>query len=402
MRIIGVDFTSAPSASKPITVCFGDLIGKTLWVSGFRDLTSFAAFDELLGLSGPWIAAMDFPFGQSRRLVSNLNWPLDWADYMAELDGLSREQFVALLEDYKRNRATGDKEHRRLVDERAKSISPQKLYGVPVGKMFFEGARRLWRSDCSILPLRPNQDERVVVEGYPALIARRLIGRQPYKNDSRDKQTDDQRDARRAIVERLLDSSVGGQLEAEFGFRVSLNAMLRSGGMAETLADEPQADRLDAMLCAMQAAWAWSQRERGFGMSGDPVVVQTEGWIADPSLFDGDAVSAPAAGVEQPNLFNAIPEALPIEFVEVLAQRSDVRIERIVSRGQVTPEGEWYDQAESEFVVLLSGSARLQFEGDAAERHLKPGDWLLIEPHRRHRVSFTEPDTDSVWLAVFF
>lgn len=101
------------------------------------------------------------------------------------------------------------------------------------------------------------------------------------------------------------------------------------------------------------------------------------------------------------NLHREIPTELPEELFTTLAASSSVRIERIVSRGHRSPEGFWYDQEESEFVLVVSGSAELQFE-DGATRILTPGDWLEIPAHTRHRVSSTATDRDTVWLAVFY
>ncbi|MGI9276946.1 MAG: cupin domain-containing protein [Endozoicomonas sp.] len=102
------------------------------------------------------------------------------------------------------------------------------------------------------------------------------------------------------------------------------------------------------------------------------------------------------------NLFQDIPETLPEELVEVLAEGGNVRIERIVSRGHQTPEGEWYDQDWDEWVVLLSGQAKLEIEGRAGLLEMKAGDHIVLPAHQRHRVAWTAPDQDSVWLAVHF
>jgi cupin 2 domain-containing protein len=102
------------------------------------------------------------------------------------------------------------------------------------------------------------------------------------------------------------------------------------------------------------------------------------------------------------NLFAVLPAALREEAVHVLAETPGVRIERIVSTGQVTPPGEWYDSPREEWVVLVAGAARLRFEGEAAERALGPGDWLRISAHARHRVEWTDPARPTVWLAVHF
>jgi cupin 2 domain-containing protein len=102
------------------------------------------------------------------------------------------------------------------------------------------------------------------------------------------------------------------------------------------------------------------------------------------------------------NLLADLPTNLPDELVEVLVENEHVRIQRIVSTGQSSPEGFWYDQAESEWVVVLRGEARLLFAGDLAPTPMKPGDHVLIPAHRRHRVDWTTPAEPTVWLAVFF
>ena len=101
------------------------------------------------------------------------------------------------------------------------------------------------------------------------------------------------------------------------------------------------------------------------------------------------------------NLFDDVPENLPEEFLQTLVENRQVRIERIVSRGHATPEGEWYDQQDNEWVLLLKGAAGLAFE-DGREVSMGPGDWLVIPAHRRHRVAWTDEDGDTVWLAVFY
>lgn len=102
------------------------------------------------------------------------------------------------------------------------------------------------------------------------------------------------------------------------------------------------------------------------------------------------------------NLFSPLPDARDAESGEALLARPGLRIERIVSLGQKSPPGFWYDQEEGEWVVLLAGAARLRFADEAADRLLRPGDHLDIAPHRRHRVEWTDPATPTVWLAVFY
>ena len=98
------------------------------------------------------------------------------------------------------------------------------------------------------------------------------------------------------------------------------------------------------------------------------------------------------------NLFIDLPPNLPDELVTTLHDASNVRIERIVSRGHASPEGFWYDQDQHEWVVVLKGAARLRFEDETIE--MKPGDFIDIPAHKKHRVEWTTPDEPTIWLAV--
>ncbi|QDU26337.1 Cupin domain protein [Anatilimnocola aggregata] len=105
------------------------------------------------------------------------------------------------------------------------------------------------------------------------------------------------------------------------------------------------------------------------------------------------------------NLFSGLPAELPQELTDVLLAAPGLRVERIVSRGQASPPGFWYDQPEHEWVLLLQGAARLRIvNADGAERdqELQPGDYLHIPAHQRHRVEWTHPTDNTIWLAVFF
>jgi len=102
------------------------------------------------------------------------------------------------------------------------------------------------------------------------------------------------------------------------------------------------------------------------------------------------------------NVFDAIAGNLPEEITQTLLEREGVRIESIVSTGQASPEGFWYDQAEHEWVLLLTGSAGLEIEGEVEVRTLKIGDFLLLPAHQRHRVVWTDTHTETIWLAIFF
>jgi cupin 2 domain-containing protein len=102
------------------------------------------------------------------------------------------------------------------------------------------------------------------------------------------------------------------------------------------------------------------------------------------------------------NLLQELPDARTAESVETILATAGVRIERILSLGQASPDGFWYDQPEREWVLLLAGAARLRFADEAEARALRPGDCVHIAAHRRHRVDWTDPEQPTVWLAVFY
>ena len=102
------------------------------------------------------------------------------------------------------------------------------------------------------------------------------------------------------------------------------------------------------------------------------------------------------------NIFANLPEHLPDELVTTLLDTGDVRIERIVSHGHASSPGFWYDQDEHEWVIVLTGAARLRFEGDDQLFEMNPGDSVNISAHKKHRVEWTTPDGPTVWLAVFY
>ena len=100
------------------------------------------------------------------------------------------------------------------------------------------------------------------------------------------------------------------------------------------------------------------------------------------------------------NLFTHLPTNLPEELFTTLLQSPKFRIERIVSHGHKFPDGFWYDQPTGEWVIVLKGAARIEFEGKTVE--MKPGDYLSIPAHTKHRVAWTTPDEPTIWLAVHY
>lgn len=102
------------------------------------------------------------------------------------------------------------------------------------------------------------------------------------------------------------------------------------------------------------------------------------------------------------NLFADIPKDLSEELIETLLQTSSFRIERIVSKGHCSPKDFWYDQDENEWVILLKGSAVLRFEDQSENITMDPGHYINIEKHRRHRLEWTDPEQETVWLAIHY
>ncbi len=269
MKIIGIDFTSRPTKFKPLTCTLCDFDDGVLRIKKLLEWPSFKQFEDFLFSSGPWVAGIDFPFGQSRKFIRNMNWPRNWSDYVRLISELDRNEFKQILNAYRKCRPYGDKEHKRATDIAAGSISPQKVYGVPVGLMFFEGAPRLLRAGVKLPGIVDGATNRLVFEAYPGVLARRLIGRRSYKQDDRRKQTTDQAEARSEILGKVL----GRSLMNDFGFSIKIDMIYSDN-------NDTTGDRLDAILCAIQAAWAWGKRDSGFGKPYS--LDNVEGWIADP------------------------------------------------------------------------------------------------------------------------
>ncbi len=277
MRIYGLDFTSVPSRRKPLVAVGCAFDGRTLRVEEAEVLTGFEKFEAFLERGGPWVCGMDFPFGQPRSLVEAQGWPPGWEGYVGKISRLSKEDFEGVIEADMATRPAGARYRYRLADRRSRSSSAMRLFRVPVGKMFYRGAPRLLRSGVSVEPCRPTGSGRVAVEAYPAVVARRFLGKRSYKSDERKKQTADQRAAREELVEGLGSAA----LEEAYGFVVEMD-----GGWREELARDPMADALDSVLCAVQAAWAYARRDEGWGVPAE--CDRDEGWIVDPQLLVGE------------------------------------------------------------------------------------------------------------------
>jgi hypothetical protein len=273
VKIYGLDFTSAPSGRKPIIVLGCRLEDEILSIEDSQTLTDFGGFEDFLRKPGPRVCGMDFPFGQPRSLVAALGWPEGWEGYVGEVGNLSKEAFEDLIRADMATRPPGSKWRYRLADRRSGSSSAMMLFRVPVGKMFYQGAPRLLAAGVRVEPCRRNGDDRVAVEAYPAVVARRFLGRTAYKRDAVP-DTPERRSARETLLAGLESTT----LKETYGFTVQTDTSWK----AEFVGD-PSADALDSLLCAVQAAWAYQRRDQNYGVP--PECDPDEGWIVDPALL---------------------------------------------------------------------------------------------------------------------
>ncbi|PLK50277.1 DUF429 domain-containing protein [Uliginosibacterium sp. TH139] len=261
--LLGVDFTSAPSRRKPITVARGELRANGLQLAGIESCADWASFEAVLARPGPWLGGFDFPFGLPRALVEQLGWPQDWAGLIQHIHTLGKPAFKAALDAVREGRPMGSRYLHRACDGPARSHSPMKLVNPPVGLMFFEGAPRLLSAGLSLPGLHAGDPQRLALEAYPALLARRFT-QASYKSDERAKQTLERRAEREKIIAGLCAGAAGPVLDLP-------------SALAAQLLDDASGDSLDAVLALLQAAHAWLLRDEGFGLPAgvDPL----EGWI---------------------------------------------------------------------------------------------------------------------------
>ena len=108
------------------------------------------------------------------------------------------------------------------------------------------------------------------------------------------------------------------------------------------------------------------------------------------------------SALKRGNIFASLPRERDVEHIEALIEDGTARVERIVSFGQASPDGFWYDQEQSEWVIVLRGGAKLEVEGLPDLIALGPGDYLNLSAHTRHRVAWTTPEEATIWLAIYY
>ena len=266
MQLLGIDFTSAPTRRKPITVARGRLHGTVLRLERVDALFDHAAFEALLAPPGPWLGAFDFPFGLPREFVESLALGASTQTVIKELRHrcANRMAFRALVDSWGNARAPGSKLIHRATDSAMPGISstsPLQTRYVPVGFMYYEGLSRVVASGATLPQMVAGDPQRNALEGYPGLLAHELIGKRSYKNSD----APDRLIARKDIVDALEQGRTRLQLRLKLGH-----------AQREALVDDASGDRLDAALCLMQAAWCSTRPGFGLPASVDPV----EGWIA--------------------------------------------------------------------------------------------------------------------------
>jgi len=264
--LLGVDFTSAPTRRKPITVARGRLEGAgRLRLEDLDALPGFAAFEALLAAPGPWVGGFDLPFGLPRELVVALGWPLEWPALVRHVAGLTRAELRAAFAAFCAARPAGSKFAHRACDGPAGSSPSMKWVNPPVAFMLHAATPRLLAAGVSLPAVGQAGDpQRVALEAYPGLLARELIGPRSYKSDERARQTPERLIARKDLVDALE------QGRTRLGLRLRLTHAQR-----DALVADAQGDRLDAVLCLVQAAWAASRPDHGLPAGVDPL----EGWI---------------------------------------------------------------------------------------------------------------------------
>lgn len=301
--LMGLDFSCAPSKRKPLTLAVGRRAGPVLRLDRldtFQTLDAWA--DQLHSPSDGFVMGCDFPFGLPRAFVEAvrqhgpgdlplaLNQPLT-AETPSEAARLiralhqhcgNRAGFQRLVDGWGQDwhtqgpgaPVTGRKLLHRRTDGAmpgVSSTSPLQTRYVPVGKMYFEGLHRLMEAGITLPGLHPGRPEAIALEAYPGLLAHEVLGRRSYKTDAA---ADGEAQQARLIARMdLVDALEQGR--TRLGLRLKLSPAQR-----EHLVADPMGDRLDAVLCLLQAAWAHQQAEAGAPCWGLPAEVDpVEGWI---------------------------------------------------------------------------------------------------------------------------
>ena len=273
LAVLGCDVTSSPSRRKPIVVACGRCLPEAgasrvelMRLLSFDSLDAWAVF---LQQPDPWVGGFDAPFGLPRELVQSLGWPEQWLSCMQHYAGLSRADIRDTFAAFCQARPVGKKFAHRRTDGPAGSSPSMKWVNPPVAFMLQVAVPRLLKAGVHLPGLHAGDPRRVALEAYPGLLARELIGSRSYKSDDRARQTPDRLIARKDVLHALEQGAT------RLGLRLKLTS-----AQHDALVDDASGDRLDAVLCMVQAAWAARRHAKGDLLYGLPADLDPlEGWI---------------------------------------------------------------------------------------------------------------------------
>lgn len=273
VTLVGCDFSSSPTRQKNIVIASGSLQGARVQLSHLDRVGSLGGFTDWLHQSKGWVGGFDLPFGLPRELIETLGWPLQWEPCIRHYASLTRAEIRDRFAAFCDARPAGGKFAHRATDVPAKSSPSMKWVNPPVAYMLHAGVPPLLDAGVYFPGLQQTREwdgtQRVALEAYPGLLARELIGTRSYKSDDKAKQTRERLIARKDIVHAL-----------EMGqTRLQLRLKL-SHAQRDELTDDASGDALDAVLCMVQAAWAWQKYQAGDSRWGLPTETDPlEGWI---------------------------------------------------------------------------------------------------------------------------
>jgi len=270
-RLLGCDFSSSPSKRKHIVLAWGEASGERVVLKQLQFLPTLETFSQSLHTPGPWVGGFDLPFGLPRELVATLGWPMQWLACMQHFAQLSREDIRTQFAQFCNSRPAGAKFAHRATDLPAGSSPSMKWVNPPVAFMLHAGVPLLSQAGVHCPGLHDGDKQRVALEAYPGMWARRVLQRQSYKNDAAAKQTGERWVARK----NLLHALVWGHDDLPVRLKLS-------SAMADALVEDASGDSMDAVICMMQAAWSQQQFEQGDPMYGlPPDMDPLEGWIVN-------------------------------------------------------------------------------------------------------------------------
>ena len=268
VQVLGCDFSSAPSLRKPIVMAWGYVANGVVRLDRLQTHSSLDDWAHSLHEPGPWVGGFDLPFGLPRELIEHLGWPTQWDECMDHYARLDRAEIRKTFAAFCDARPKGGKFAHRTTDAPAGSSPSMKWVNPPVAFMMHAGVPRLRAAGVHLPGLSAGDVQRVALEAYPGLLARELLGSQSYKSDDKAKQTPERLLARKHLLHEL-DMGKG---------RLALRLRLTAAQHDDLVADA-SGDRLDAVLCMVQAAWALQQHRSGHPRHGLPECDPLEGWI---------------------------------------------------------------------------------------------------------------------------